>query len=88
MFSKGLCLEILVNLEVLMRGCSKGISRVWVVVVSVLQCVVNIWAASTSLETLENRPVLCQNESCSNEYQTESLVLESEIRTTAYTGFI
>lgn len=88
LFSKGLCLEILANLEVLMKDCFKGMSRVWVVVVLVLQYVANIWAASTSLETLENRPVLRQNESSSNEYQTESLLLESEIRTRAYTGFI
>lgn len=79
---------MLSNLEVLMRRCFKGISRVWIVVVLVLQFVVNLWAGSTSLETLENRRVLCQHETSNNEYKTESLVPESEIRARVYTGLI
>lgn len=76
-FLKELFLEMFSNLELLTRRCFKGISRVWVVVVLVLQFVVNVWAGSTSLETVENGPVLCQNETSNNEYQTESLVPET-----------
>lgn len=87
-FFKGLFLEILSNLEVLMRRCFKGISRVWVVVVLVLQFVVNIGTGSASLETLANGSVLCQNATSNYVYQAVILVPEGEIRTRMYTGLI